>query len=137
VKRPFYIGALVAIAIAFFVGYELGEYAAEPGEITIPAEQFKQYSLLTWETRSRALCFSLMREYQRGRFIHSWTSKWGAKCGVAELKQALSALPKETYVYWNTWPPKNCDYPEDTVVREVVDFAATKNVHVQLAPALQ
>ena len=59
------------------------------------------------------------------------------KCGVEELKKALSGLPKDTYVYWNTWPPKNCYCPEEAIVRDIIEFAANKGVHVEPAPALQ
>jgi hypothetical protein len=132
-----YLVVGTAIAVAFLLGLGLGIHLATPGETSIAPEQFTQYSLLTWKGRSNEWCFALMLEYQRGNFLRSWTSKWGQKCGVEELKKALSALPKDTYVYWNTWPPRNCDYPEKAIVQDVVTFAANKGVHVQLLPALQ
>jgi hypothetical protein len=135
--KPKYAALGAALVVAFLLGLGLGVHLATPGETSIPPEQFTQYCLLTWKGRSDQWCFALMLEYERGNFLHSWTSKWGQKCGVEELKTALSALPKDTYVYWNTWPRRNFDYPEKAIVQDVVKFASNKGVHVQLLPALQ
>lgn len=135
-KRSAYFLFGAAVAISFVLGFGLGIHIAAPGETSIPPEQFTQYSLFTWNSHSDDFCFALMLEYKRGNFLKSWTSKWGAKCGTVQLKDALNALPQGTHVYWNTWPPKNCNYPEKRIVNEVIDFAQTKGVHLELLPAL-
>ena len=132
-----YVAIATALIVAFLLGVGVGFHLAAPGQTSIPSEEFTQYSLFTWKSRSHGLCFALMLQYKSGNFIHGWTSKWGQKCGIDQLKQSLSTLPKDTYVYWNTWPPKNCDYPEKTVVRDVIASAASKGVHVELLPVLQ
>ena len=57
------------------------------------------------------------------------------QCGVANLKKALSAVPKDKYVQWNNWPPK-FQYPSEKFCEEIIDFCKTQDVHLDLNPAL-
>ena len=137
-KRSWYFGGAAAIALlALVVGYALGFYSALPYEASIPAHSFEQYTLFTWNTRSGDVCFAIMLEYQRPKFIHSWFPKRKANCGVSELKKALVSLPKDSYVSWETWPPKNFDYPPENVVEDVIKFAETNRIRIQQSPAVQ
>jgi len=136
-KRSLYlIGAIVVVVLTFVVGFMVGENAAQPNEPPHPSYEFEQYCLLTWKNHSGDLCFALMLEYKSDRFIHKWNSKWGAKCGIAKLEEALAALPKDTYVGWNNWPPK-FDYPPDNIIDEVIEFAKSKGVRIEVDPAIE
>src|SRR6266705_2297674 len=115
-----------AMLFAFLLGCIVGFYWHQPLESSTPAHEFEQYSLFTWNTRSGDLCFAIMLEVERPKFIHSWFPKTGAKCGISGLKKALVALPKDTYVFWETWPPKKMDYPPENVVQEVIEFAESR-----------
>ncbi len=136
-NRAKYVLFGTIIVISFLLGLGLGIHLAAPGEASIPSEEFTQYCLLTWGSKSNDFCFALMLEYKRGDFLHSWTSKWGAKCGLAQLKEALAVLPSGTHVFWNTWPPRKCYYPEERIVNEVREFAKNKGVYLELLPALR
>jgi len=56
--------------------------------------------------------------------------------GIPQLKQELAALPKDSVVYWNDWPRK-FTYPQDGVVRELVEFARSKGVRLEQSPHLE
>lgn len=132
-----YVVAAVVLSIAFLLGVGFGLHIASVNESAIDPARLKQYALFTWNTRSDDLCFALLHESESTRFIRGWTSKWGAKCGTGKLTEALGALPMGTYVSWYTWPPKNCDYPSETMVAKILELAKQKGVEVKLVPALE
>jgi hypothetical protein len=134
-KRSRYI-VVAAIVVAFAAGFWAGKYLFEPVEESIPSEYFHQMTLLTWRGWSGELCFLLLPMMQRGRATHDFWSKWSGQCGIPKLKEALSAVPPDQYVYWNDWPGK-FTYPEDHVVREIIEFAKGKGVRLEESPALQ
>ena len=107
------------------------------GGDSIPDYEFRLYSLFTWKAHSGDFCFAVMITAESHKFIHRWTAKWNAKCGVVELKQALAALPKGTVVLWESWPPRKMDYPPENVVQEIIQFAESKDIHIRESPALQ
>ena len=127
---------LVTIIVAFVAGFLLGKYLFEPVEGSIPSEYFQQMTLLTWKGWSGDLCFLLLPMMQRGRATHDFWSKWNGQCGIPKLKDALSAVPKDQVVYWNNWPGKFA-YPEDHVLREIIDFAQSKGVRLEESPAVR
>jgi hypothetical protein len=45
-------------------------------------------------------------------------------------------VPNDLVVYWNDWPGK-FTYPEDHVLREIIEFAKTKGIRIEERPALQ
>ena len=124
-----------AILVALVTGFVAGKYLFEPAEENIPSEYFDEMSLLTWKGWSGDLCFLLVPMIQRGRVTHDFWSKWSGQCGVANLKNALSAVPKDKYVYWNNWPGK-FRYPSDKFCDEIIAFAKGKGVHLELNPTL-
>jgi hypothetical protein len=132
-----YVVAMAALSIAFLLGVGFGLHLASVNESAIDPERFKQYALFTWNTQSDDLCFALMHESESTLFIRGWTSKWGAKCGITKLNEALGALPRGTYVSWYTWPPKDCDYPNKAVVTNILELASQKGVEVKLVSALE
>ena len=127
---------LIAIVFAFVTGFWLGKYLFEPNEGSTPSEYFHQMTLLTWKGWSGELCFLLLPMMQRGRATHDFWSKWGGQCGIPRLKDALGSVPKDQVVYWNDSPGK-FTYPEDHVVREIIEFAKTKGIRIEESPALQ
>jgi hypothetical protein len=133
VRYHLYLGGVVAICLAFFFGFLAGEWAAEPYEIVTPREYFEQYCLFTWQNHSGDLCFKLMLRLDRAAFIHKWNSKWGARCGISDLKQALSALPANTDVAWENWP-RRFTYPPEDVTHDVMEFAKSRDIHLELLP---
>jgi len=106
------------------------------GEQTHTAQKVVIYHLFTWNVGTGNLCFALMAEPEDEEFIHRWFPKRNAKCGVGELKKALTALPKESVISWNNWPPKKIEYPPDAVVDEIMEFAEANGVRLELFPAL-
>lgn len=104
---------------------------------SIPAYEFEQYSVFSWKARSGDFCFAIMIRAESHKFLRSWTAKRNAKCGISELKKALSALPKNSFVLWEDWPSGKFDYPPDNVVQEVIEFAKGKDVHLEQSPALR
>ena len=120
----------VAVALVFS--------ACRPGaKEAIPAYEFSTYTLFTWDSQSDEFCCKLMTRAESNEFIHAWFPRRNAKCGLANLEATLTQLPKDSLVLWETWPPKNFDYPPEKVVKEVIDFAASRNVHVKQSPALE
>jgi hypothetical protein len=124
-----------AILVAFVAGFMMGSYFSEPTETIIPHEYFDQMALFTWKGWSGDLCFLLVPMIERGRAQHDFWSKWNGKCGVENMKKALSAVPKDKYVYWENWPRK-FHYPSHEFCDEILEFAKTKGVHLELNPAL-
>lgn len=135
-KRHLYVGVGAAILLAFAVGYVTGGLIAEPTEWPSTPVNYREYCLFTWEERSGNVCYKLMFNFEASRAIHSWTSKWGGRCGTSELKQTLSSLPKGSYVFWYTWPSK-FDYPPSLDTDELIELAKSKGVILQLTPAMQ
>jgi hypothetical protein len=136
VKRHPYIGVSAAILLALGVGFVIGVLITEPKEWPPTPVNYKEYCLVTWEDRSGNVCFKLMFNFEASRAMHSWTSKWGGKCGIAELKQTLSSIPEGSYVYWYTWPSK-FDYPASVDTDALIELAKSKGVNLQLTPAMQ
>jgi len=121
---------LIATVVAFS--------ACRPArEDPTPAYDFERYSLFTWKADSGDFCFAIIIRAEADKFLHSWTAKKSAKCGASELKRTLAALPKDSYVFWEDWPPKNFDYPPENIVHEIIEFAKGKGVHVEQSPALR
>jgi membrane-bound ClpP family serine protease len=135
-KQRLYLGVSAAIGLAFVVGFVVGGLIAEPTEWPPTPVNPTEYCLLTWQERAGDVCFKLVFNFERSRAIHSWTSKWGGKCGSSQLKGALGSLPKGSYVHWYSWPPK-FDYPPGIDIDELTEFAKTKGINLQLSPALQ
>jgi hypothetical protein len=106
-------------------------------ENSIPAYDFERYSLFTWKAPSGDFCFAIIIRADADKFLRSWTAKRGARCGASELKSALAALPKDSYVFWEDWPPKHFDYPPENIVQEIIEFAKSKGVHLEQSPALR
>jgi hypothetical protein len=105
-------------------------------EDSIPAYEFERYSLFTWTTHSGDFCFKIMTRAESNTFIHSWFAKRNAKCGISELKKALAALPKDSHVFWEDWPPR-FDYPPESVIQEMMGFAGSRGIHLEQSPALR
>jgi hypothetical protein len=124
---------IVLFATIILIMYPSCSRKAEP----LPDYEFRQYSLFTWNVRSGDFCFALMTTAESHKFIHTWTAKWNAKCGVVELKQALASLPNGTGVLWQSWPPKKMDYPPKNIVQEIIQFAEGKGIHLRESPALR
>jgi hypothetical protein len=103
---------------------------------SIPAYEFSRYSLFTWKAQSGDFCFAIMSGAERNKFIHSWFAKRNAKCGMSELKKALVALPKSSHVFWEDWPPK-FNYPSESVIREMIEFAKSKGINLEQSPSVQ
>jgi hypothetical protein len=106
-------------------------------ENPIPAYDYERYSLFTWKTQTDGFCFAIMVRADADKFLHSRRAKESARCGVFELKRALTALPRLSHVFWEDWPPKQFDYPPDSVVEEVIDFAKSRGIHLEQSPALR
>jgi hypothetical protein len=92
-------------------------------------------TLLTWKGWSGELCFLLLPMMQHGRATHDFWSKWNGECGIPNLKKALSAVPKDQYVYWNNWPPK-FQYPSGQFCDEMIAFSKSQGVNLELNPTL-
>jgi len=100
---------------------------------SIPAYEFDQYVLYTWNERSDGLCFALMIQADRYRFLRRWFPKRKARCGVTELRQALAALPKNSFVLWQDSRSKGFDYPDEQAVRELIDFAKDLGIRLEVS----
>ena len=135
-RTHLYIGGTAALILTFWFGFFAGEFAAQPYETLTPFEYFTQYSLFTWKNRSGDLCFKLVLKLERARIEHGWFSKWGGACGVSKLKEALGALPKDTIVAWEQWPPK-FDFPEPKLSDDVIQFARSKGIRLEKDPVLE
>jgi hypothetical protein len=121
---------VIMAGVLFSACYSQGE------ETTSTSQKTPVYNLFTWNVQSGDVCFALMKEADRSQFIHRWFPKRNARCGIPELKKALAALPKNSLVCWNDWPPKEMDYPPDNVVDEIQRFAKANGIRVELYPAL-
>jgi hypothetical protein len=135
-KRYLYVGIGAVILLAFAVGFVTGGLIVHPQEWPPTPVNYTEYSLFTWQDRSGNVCFKLTFNFEKSRVIHSWTAKFGGSCGISELRQRLSSLPKGSYVFWYTWPPK-FDYPPGVDTDELITVAAGKGVNLQLTPAMQ
>lgn len=105
-------------------------------EDSIPAYEFEQYSLFTWNTGSGDFCFKIMTGAESNKFIHTWFPKRNARCGIAELKKALTELPSGSRVFWEDWPPQGFNYPPENVIKEVIEFANGKGIHLEQSPSV-
>jgi hypothetical protein len=135
-KRRLYIGVGAAILLAFVVGLVIGGLIAEPKEWPPRPIDHREYALVTWEERSGSVCFKMMFNFEVSGVIHGRAAKRGGRCGVSELKEALSAVPAGSYVYWYTWPSK-FDYPASVDTDGLIDFARSNGVSLRLTPAMQ
>ncbi|MGI8957769.1 MAG: hypothetical protein ACR2II_12765 [Chthoniobacterales bacterium] len=106
-------------------------------EDSIPAHEFEQFCLLTWKTSSDDFCFKIMSCAERNKFIHDWFPKRNAQCGIAELKKALTALPKGSHVFWEDWPPRKFEYPSESVIAEMIEFAKSNGIQLEQSPSVQ
>jgi hypothetical protein len=75
----------------------------------------------------------VMRRLDSAAFVHKWNSKWNARCGLSELEQALAALPRDTKVAWENWPPR-FTYPSEDVTQQVMEFAKSRGIQLELLP---
>jgi hypothetical protein len=116
---------LIALALA-----ACGRQSDEPSSTS----NIKQYAFFTWKAHSGDLCFALMTESESHKFIRRWSPKKNAKCGLAELKRELTALPADSHVYWRSLPARGIDYPGDNVIKEITQFAESKGLHLELMP---
>lgn len=126
---------IIAVACAAFVTFLVSACDCPPN--SIPAYEFEQYVLYTWNVRSGDLCFALMIQADRYEFRRRWFRKKNAKCGVADLKRAIAALPKGSFVLWQDSPSKGFDYPDERVIREMIEFATDHGVKLEHDPGLQ
>jgi hypothetical protein len=111
--------------------------ACNPGmEDSIPAREFEQYCLLSWNVGSDDFCFKIMTCAERNKFIHTWFPKRNAKCGVSEFKAAIAVLPKDSQVFWQDWPPK-FNYPPESVIAQMIEFAKSKGIDLEESPSVQ
>jgi hypothetical protein len=130
VKRLLYV-AVVLIALALGIG--IGIYAGKATEMSIEPHRLKQgYSLLTWNVRSGELCFAIVPKYKETKFVENPFSKWGAKCGISQLEEELSVLPKGSAVEWNNF--SGYEYPREHIAESIVTFARSKGVNLYLNP---
>lgn len=127
--------AATCILVVFSLGVFVGKYVFEPTEINIPASHFEELSLLTWKGWSGDLCFLIVPRIQRGRATHDFWSKWHGKCGIAQLKDALAAVPKNKRVVWINSPPR-FTLPSERFCDEMVEFAKTKGITLHVNPML-
>ena len=125
------VAAFCAALVAFLA------FACYRPAYSIPDYEYKQYVLLTWNVRSGDLCFSLMIQADSNEFIHRWFPKANAKCGLADLKRAIADLAKGAFVLWQDWPPKGFDYPDESVIRGLVEFAKAHDVNLRQSHSLQ
>lgn len=133
IKHYLYLGGAAAIIVAFALGFLVGNWAGQPYEIIYPREYFDHYCLFTWQNGSGDLCFKLILRLDRAAFIHKWNSKWSAQCGPSDLERTLAALPQNTHVAWENWPPR-FTYPSPARTYEVINFAKSKNIRLELSP---
>jgi hypothetical protein len=128
--------AVAAIAVCATASLILSGCRPKSNDPVLPYE-LETYTVFSWKGTPDDFCFKVMTRAEANKFIHTWFPKWNAKCGGAELRKALVALPKDSYVLWESWPPKGFDYPPDNVVDEIIAFAETKGIHVKVSPALR
>lgn len=107
------------------------------GQDSIPPYEFEQYSMFSWKTDSNSFCFAVMIQAKSHAFLRSWSKKKQAKCGMSELQKALAALPRNSVVLWQDWPPANLDYPPDDVVQQVIEFAKANGIELKQSPSLR
>lgn len=98
---------------------------------SIPAYEFEQHVLYTWNVRSGDFCFALMIQAKGYEFRRRWFPKRNAKCGVADLKLAIAALPRNSFVLWQDSSSKGFNYPSETVVADMIEFAKDHGVRLQ------
>jgi len=124
-----------AVLITFFLGSAVGIYFGKATELTVEPQRLKQaYSLFTWQNSVGELCFAITPKYKSTKFAHNPFSKWGAKCGTAQLKNELAILSKDTYVEWTNW--WRFPYPQKDVALDIEAFAQSKGIDLQLNPVL-
>jgi hypothetical protein len=121
--------------MAFILGVLVGKYFFEPTEIIIPVDYFNTLSLLTWKGWSGDLCFLLVPMSERTRADHDFWSKWKGQCGLAKLKEALAAVPRDKGVEWNNSPPK-FELPSEKFCDQMVEFAKKEGVNLHPNPSL-
>jgi hypothetical protein len=127
--------SLVGIVLAagtFLAGY----FSADCPVDYVPPWEFDRYCLFTSNRSDGELCFALMREFERRKFIHRWFPQRALKCGVAELKHALASLPKGTNVLWTDLPDK-FDYPRPDAIADIISSAGQHDVHVEKSPMVK
>lgn len=104
---------------------------------SIPAYEFEQYVLYTWNVRSGEFCFALMIQADRYQFRRRWFPKRHAKCGLADLKLAIAAVPRDKLILWQNSPSEGFDYPDENVIREMIEFAKDRGIKLERDRALQ
>lgn len=125
-----------AIVCAICAVFALG--ACKPKRTQAPEPyEFDTYVLFTWNTSSTDFCFKIMTRAESNEYIHTWFPRRGARCGIAELRQRLASLRKGAFVEWQTWPPQGFDYPADSVVQEMIEFAKGEGIRLEQSPALR
>jgi hypothetical protein len=129
------LGVLVAMVLAtgiFLAGY----FSADCPADYVPPWEFNRYCLFTSKQVDGEVCFALMREFERRRFIHQWFPKRKLRCGITDLKDALASLPKGTSVLWTDWPG-TFEYPASNVMEDVIAFARQHEVHIEQSPVVK
>jgi hypothetical protein len=126
------LGGIVVAAGIFLAGY----FSADCPVDYVPPWEFDRYCLFTSNRSDGELCFALIREFERRKFVHRWFPRRKLKCGVAELKQALASLPKGTSVLWTDWPG-TFDYPAPGISEDLIAFAAQHEVRVEKSPIVK
>jgi hypothetical protein len=120
----------------FFLGVFVGKYLFELTEGNIPSHHFDELSLLTWRSWTGDLCFLLVPRIEQGRVTHDFWSKWRAhQCGVAQLKDALLAVPKSKKVVWTNSPPR-FELPSEKFCDDLAEFAKSKGIKFTINPTL-
>ena len=135
-SRYFFVGIIVLLTLG--LGLAVGMFATRAYEVPINASRVKKegYRLLTWKGQSGDVCFAIMPKYKAWKFETNCFSKWNGKCGLAVLKDDLSALPNGEVVEWTNSPPGKFPYPTRKTVEELEEFAKSKGIELALNPAL-
>lgn len=135
-SRRYLLGTL-AVLIAVALAITAGVYAGKASEMSVQPQRIQHsgYALLTWMSKSGDICYAIVPQYNKKKFANNWFSKWNGVCGISQLKENLSALPKGETVEWNNFPPR-FTYPQRKVAEDLEEFAKSKGVQLILNPAL-
>ena len=132
-----HIFAVPVILLVVGLAIAIGVYAGKASEMSVQPNRIQHsgYTLLTWLTKSGDVCYAIVPQYNKKKFTNNWFSKWNGVCGISQLKEDLSALPKGETVEWNNFPPK-FTYPQRKVAEDLEEFAKSKGVELVLNPHL-
>ena len=135
--RRIYIFAVPAALLVIGIAIAIAIYAGKASEMSIQPHRIKNsgYALLTWMSKSGDICYAIVPQHKKKKFLNNWFSKWNGLCGISQLEEDLSALPKGEYVEWNNAPPR-FTYPKRKIAEDLEEFAKNKGVELNLNPTL-